>query len=149
MGAQLRLTPTPLPEAYALVERMSHCSRPHRGCEFCIGAMQGSALVGVLIAGRPFAWHRDDGLTLEVRQVCVIAGAPRVTRSLLYDACWRAARGRGYVRAIVCARRLEAGHGVAAPDGRDFLGVELSAAYTRMAGTRLRQAGPARKRSRR
>lgn len=105
--AKLRLVPTTLREANAFVERFHRHSGPVRGHKFSIGAARGRDLVGVAIAGRPIARHRDDGLTLEVLRVCVLDDAPRNTCSLLYGACWRAGRGMGYARAITYTLKSE------------------------------------------
>jgi hypothetical protein len=105
----LRTVPVTLREANAFVERHHRHSRPARGHKFSIGAAVGGRLVGVAIAGRPVARGRDDGLTIEVLRVCVREGAPRNACSLLYGACWRAARAMGYRRAITYTLRSESG----------------------------------------
>jgi hypothetical protein len=56
------------------------------------------ALRGVAIAGRPVARLNDDGLTLEVTRCCV--DGVKNGCSMLYAACWRAARALGYKRLI-------------------------------------------------
>ncbi|HET7177369.1 MAG TPA: XF1762 family protein [Solirubrobacterales bacterium] len=101
--------PTTLREANAFVERFHRHSGPARGHKFSVGAALGEELVGVAIAGRPIARHRDDGSTIEVLRVCVAAAAPRNTCSLLYGACWRAARAMGYRQAITYTLRTESG----------------------------------------
>ncbi len=113
-GAKLSLVPTTLREANAFVERFHRHSRPTRGHKFSVGAAWGDDLVGVAIAGRPIARHRDDGMTLEVLRVCVLEGAPRNACSLLYGACWRAARALGYTRAITYTLKSENGASVKA-----------------------------------
>jgi hypothetical protein len=103
------LVPTTLREANAFVRRFHRHSGPVRGHKFSVGAALGDELVGVAIAGRPVARHRDDGLTIEVLRVCVAEAAPRNSCSLLYGACWRAARAMGYRRAITYTLRTEDG----------------------------------------
>jgi hypothetical protein len=96
----LRLVPISLREANAFVARRHRHSRPTAGHKFSVGAGLGGRLVGVAIAGRPVARGRDDGCTIEVLRVCVLADAPRNSCSLLYGACCRAARALGYERAV-------------------------------------------------
>ncbi|HET9164208.1 MAG TPA: XF1762 family protein [Solirubrobacterales bacterium] len=113
-GATPLLVPTTLREANAFVARFHRHSGAVRGHKFSVGAALGDELVGVAIAGRPVARHRDDGLTIEVLRVCVAKGAPRNVCSLLYGACWRAARAMGYRRAITYTLRTETGASVKA-----------------------------------
>jgi hypothetical protein len=109
VGSKLCLVPTTLREANAFVRRFHRHSGPVRGHKFSVGAALGDELVGVAIAGRPVARHCDDGLTIEVLRVCVVANAPRNACSLLYGACWRAARAMGYRRAVTYTLRTENG----------------------------------------
>jgi hypothetical protein len=108
------LVPTTLREANAFVRRFHRHSKPTRGHKFSIGAARDGALIGVAIAGRPVARHRDDGLTLEVLRVCVLEDGPRNARSLLYGGCWRAARAMGYARLITYTLKTETGASVRA-----------------------------------
>lgn len=106
---KLRVVPVALREANAFVERHHRHARPTRGHKFSVGAAAGERLVGVAIAGRPVARGRDDGETIEVLRLCVAQDAPRNACSLLYGACWRAARAMGYRRAITYTLRSERG----------------------------------------
>jgi len=110
----LELVPTSLREANAFVERHHRHSRPCRGHKFSIAVATAGEIVGVAIAGRPVARYRDDGFTIEVLRVCVLPDAPRNACSMLYGACWRAARGMGYHRAITYTLKSEAGTSVKA-----------------------------------
>lgn len=114
LADRLQLVPTTLREANAFVERHHRHSNPCRGHKFSIGAASGEDLVGVAIAGRPVARGNDDGATIEVLRVCVAEDAPRNTCSLLYGACWRAARAMGYERAITYTLKSETGASVKA-----------------------------------
>lgn len=106
--------PTTLRVANAFVAEHHRHSNPPRGHKFSIGAAAGEELVGVAVAGRPVARGADDGFTIEVLRVCTIASAPRNTCSLLYGACWRAARAMGYRRAITYTLKSETGASVKA-----------------------------------
>lgn len=112
--SSLRLVPISLRDANAFVAEHHRHSNPTQGHKFSIGAAAGPELVGVAIAGRPVARHRDDGLTIEVLRVCVLDDAPRNSCSLLYGACWRAARAMGYERAITYTLKSESGASVKA-----------------------------------
>lgn len=110
----LRIVPTTLREANAFVQKFHRHSRPTQGHKFSIGAALGDQLIGVAIAGRPVARHRDDDETLEVLRVCVVEEAPPNACSLLYGACWRAARAMGYLRVITYTLKSETGASVKA-----------------------------------
>lgn len=55
-------------------------------------------MVGVAIVGRPVARHADNGYTAEVTRVATTGAFSAC--SLLYGACWRAARALGYTKLI-------------------------------------------------
>lgn len=112
--SELLLVPTTLKEANAFVAEHHRHSNPTVGHKFSIGAAAGEELVGVAIAGRPVARGADDGFTIEVLRVCTKSEAPRNTCSLLYGACWRAARAMGYRRAITYTLKSETGASVKA-----------------------------------
>lgn len=80
---------------------------PPQGFKFAIGCRNGEQLVGVATAGRPVARNLDDGHTIEVTRVAT-DGTPHVC-SMLYGACWRAAKAMGYRRAITYTRADEPG----------------------------------------
>jgi hypothetical protein len=111
---RLRIVPTSLQQANEFVDRHHRHSRPARGQKFSVGVAAGDELVGVAIAGRPIARCRDNGGTLEVLRVCVRDPAPRNACSMLYGACWRAARALGYRRLITYTRKSENGASVRA-----------------------------------
>ncbi len=100
----LTLVPVPLREANTWIAKHHRHHRPARGCLFCIGAADGSGVVGVAIVGRPVARHLQDGFTAEVTRLCVAIDPRREDKghrnacSMLYAACWRAARAMGYRR---------------------------------------------------
>jgi hypothetical protein len=78
--------------------------RPPRGTGFAIGVADGEVLVGVAMAGRPFARMLDDGLTLEVTRVAT--DGHRNACSLLYAAAWQAARAMGYRRLVTYTQKV-------------------------------------------
>ncbi|ONI50015.1 MULTISPECIES: XF1762 family protein [unclassified Streptomyces] len=107
-GARLNLVPVRSREAREFVRAWHRHHPPPAGQIFAVGAAddQGT-LRAVAIAGRPVARHFDDGATLEVpRTAC---DGVRNANSLLYSACWRAARALGYRRLITYTQEGESG----------------------------------------
>jgi hypothetical protein len=93
---KLALAPIDFSDAAAFVAQHHRHHTPPLGHKFSLGAMAGSALVGVAIVGRPVARHRDDGSTLEVTRLCT--DGTRNACSFLYGAAARAAFALGYRR---------------------------------------------------
>lgn len=95
---RLRCVPVTRDHALAFIAQHHRHARRPLGYRFAIGAQAGNRLVGVATAGRPVARLLDDGLTLEVTRVCTDGTANAC--SMLYAACWRAARALGYRSAV-------------------------------------------------
>lgn len=104
----LMLQPMTFAEAAAFVDRFHRHHRAPVGYKFCMGVSKGDEVVGVAIVGRPVARGLDDGWTLEVTRVCVTEGHKNAA-SMLYGACWRAARALGYKRLITYTLASESG----------------------------------------
>jgi hypothetical protein len=103
----LRLVPVYRDRALAYVDQMHrHHGRPH-GYLFAVGVADDDRLVGVAMASRPVNRHLDDRATIEVTRVAT-DGTPHAC-SMLYGACWRAARALGYTRAITYTQDDETG----------------------------------------
>lgn len=81
--------PVDLAEANAFVAAHHRHHQPVVGHKFSISAVNGDAVVGVVIVGRPVSRVRDDGLTLEVTRLCT--DGARNACSFLYGAAARAA----------------------------------------------------------
>jgi hypothetical protein len=76
--------------------------------KFAVGvADQEDVLRGVAMVGRPISAAYQDGLTLEVNRTCT-DGTPNAN-SMLYGACWRAAKALGYRRLITYTQQGESG----------------------------------------
>lgn len=94
--------PITLREAHAYVNSVHRHHRCSRGGIFAVAAYQGdgSGMVirGVAVVGRPVARMLQDGWTAEVTRLAT-DGAKNAC-SMLYAACWRAARAMGYRRLI-------------------------------------------------
>lgn len=99
--------PMTLREARAYVGAKHRHHKAPQGGLFAIGAMQGSEIVGVAIVGKPVARLLNDGWTAEVTRLC--SDGTRNVCSLLYGACWRAARAMGYRRLITYTLASEGG----------------------------------------
>jgi len=104
----MRLQPLTLAEAKVFVgAHHSHHKAPIGG-KFAIGVSEGEDILGVAIVGRPVARGFDNGWTAEVTRCCVKNGHKNVA-SMLYAACWRAARAMGYKRLITYTLMEEKG----------------------------------------
>jgi hypothetical protein len=101
------LVPMTLREARAYVEQHHRHHRPPQGGLFAVGAAAGDRVVGVAIVGKPVARLANDGWTAEV--VRVATDGTQNACSLLYGACWRAARALGYRRLITYTLPSEGG----------------------------------------
>ena len=91
----LELTPVTLRETKHFVDRCHRHHRAPQGGKFAVGVAAKGEVVGVAIVGRPVARNLDNGYVAEVTRVCVLEGHKNAN-SMLYAACWRAARAMGY-----------------------------------------------------
>lgn len=107
--AALELVPITRDEAQAFVSRhhRTHAKRPV-GWRFGVGAARDGAVVGVAMVSNPKARMLNDGWTVEVIRVCVLEGFKNAC-SMLYAACWRAARALGFRRLITYTLPSEGG----------------------------------------
>jgi hypothetical protein len=104
----LHLVPVSQREAKAFTAMWHRHHAPPRGMKFAVGAAdQEGVLRGVAIAGRPVARLFDDGQTLEVTRV-TSDGWPNAC-SMLYGACWKAAKALGYSRLVTYTQAGEPG----------------------------------------
>jgi hypothetical protein len=108
MAERLRLTPITVKEAARFVAAHHRHSRREPGTMlWAVACSRGDEVVGVAIVGLPTARMMMDGYTAEVRRCCTLGdqNAP----SMLYAACWRAARALGYQRLITLTLEREPG----------------------------------------
>lgn len=103
----LYLMPINLREARAFVDRVHRHHPAPQGGKFAVAAASGDQLVGVAIVGRCVAKALDDGWTAEVTRVAT--DGTKNACSMLYGACWRAARAMGYRRVITYTGEDEPG----------------------------------------
>ncbi len=103
----LRIVPIDRATANEFVTSWHRHHQPPIGQLWAIAAAAGDTLIGVAIVGRPVARPYDDRLTVEVTRVAT--NGYRNACSLLYSACWRSAKARGYLRALTYTRDDETG----------------------------------------
>ena len=106
-NGSLRVVPVTFREAAAFVRRHHRHHRPARGCRFTLAVADADAIRGVAVVGRPVSRVLQDGTTLEVTRCCT-DGTPNAC-SMLYGACWRAARALGYRRLVTYTLPQEGG----------------------------------------
>lgn len=102
------LQPLTLKEARRFVDDNHRHHKAPQGGLFAIGLSEGDEVIGVAIVGRPVNRTMDNGWTAEITRVCVIDGHYNAC-SMLYSACWRAARAMGYKRLITYILKGEIG----------------------------------------
>lgn len=102
----MTIVPLTLREAAAFVLEHHRHSNPPSAMKFAIG-LHADKLVGVAVTARPSARPLDDGFMLEVTRTCT--DGTRNANSMLYGACWRAARAMGYRRGITYTEEGESG----------------------------------------
>lgn len=108
MSERLLIIPMSLREANAYVTMHHRTHKPVPGCKFCVAvADDGGVVRGVAIVGRPVARALDNGWTLEVNRACT--DGTKNVNSMLYRACWRAARELGYRRLVTYTLPEEGG----------------------------------------
>lgn len=103
----LRVVPISLAEANEFVRQNHRHHRPVPGCKFTVAVAEEGRIVGVAIVGRPVSRMLDDGWTLEVNRTCT--DGTKNANSMLYGACWRAAKALGYRRLITYTLPEEGG----------------------------------------
>jgi hypothetical protein len=104
----LRLVPVTFAQASAFITDWHRHHRPPAGHKYSVGVCDDhDLLVGVATVGRPVARHLDDGLTLELTRLAT--DRSRNACSILYAACWHAAKALGYRRLITYTRHDESG----------------------------------------
>jgi len=108
----LSAVPLKFEDAAAFVLEHHRHHTPPVGHKFSIGAISSSALVGVVIVGRPVARRRDDGLTLEVTRLCT--NGHKNACSFLYGRAAKAAFALGYRRIGTYILKREEGTSLAA-----------------------------------
>ena len=132
---RLNLVPVTLREANAHTARLHRHTAPVTGRKFSIAVTNVDEQIrGVSIVGRSCARHLDDGWTVEVLRVTT-DGCPNAC-SMLYAACWRAARAMGYRRCITYTLLTEPGTSLRAVGWR-VVGVVKAQSWHRQSQPRV------------
>jgi hypothetical protein len=103
----LHLAPCFITEANEFVKQHHRHHKPVVSGLFAVAVAEGETVVGVAIVGRPVARNADNGWTAEVTRVCTTG--TKNAGSMLYGACWRAARALGYRKLITYTLPSEGG----------------------------------------
>jgi hypothetical protein len=132
----LELQPISYGEAVEFIDRHHrHHGEPNRRAhKFSIAVNDGKKIVGVAMTGRPVARFKDDGWTLEVHRNCT--DGTKNAASMLYGACWRAARALGYKRLITYTLIEESGTSLKAA-GWKVVGQTKGGTWNRKARPRI------------
>ena len=104
----LGLVPCTISDALAFIGQHHRHHAPSPSGLWAVAAAEGDEIVGVALVGRPVARMSQDGWTAEVIRLCVLEGHPNAC-SMLYAACWRAARALGWRRLITYTLPEEGG----------------------------------------
>jgi hypothetical protein len=104
----LELAPCTVRDAMDFVHQYHRHHRKPNGGLFAVACTEGEDVVGVAIVAQPVARMLMDGWTAEVIRLCVLDGHPNAC-SMLYAACWRAARALGWKRLVTYTLPEEGG----------------------------------------
>lgn len=110
---RLAIVPAVWDDVLVFIERHHRHHPKPVGMKFCVAVASpttdglGYEIVGVASTGRPKPVAYQDGWTLEVNRTCVV-DAPNAN-SMLYGACWRAAKALGWRRLITYTQEGESG----------------------------------------
>lgn len=135
----MTLEPVTLREARRFVGEHHRHNVPPRGWLFGVRLAEEGETVGVGIASRPVARELQDGTTVEVVRLCVIAGAPKNVPSRLYGALCRASKALGYRRAVTYTLASEAGTSLLAAGFKPVAQLARREAWTPSEGVRRAQ----------
>lgn len=105
---RLEVVPMTLTDAKVFVGQVHRTHEPPKSGLFAAGLARDGEVVGVAIVGRPKARCLADGFTAEVTRVAIIEDVPNGC-SMLYGACWRAARALGYRKLVTYILATEPG----------------------------------------
>jgi hypothetical protein len=106
--SKLEIQPITYREACRFIAEHHRHHKPPQGYLFGLAINDGETVVGVATVGRPVARMFQNGYTAEVTRLCVMEGHKNGC-SMLYAACWRAARSMGYRRLITYILSTESG----------------------------------------
>ena len=105
--SKLEIVPITQKEAKKYIEKHHRHHRPPVGSILNVAVARDGEIVGVAMAGRPVARGLDNGWTLEINRVAT--DGTRNACSMLYGACWRAARALGWRKLVTYTLPEEGG----------------------------------------
>jgi hypothetical protein len=123
--SDLQLVPCSIQDAREFVRQFHRHHAPPLSGLFALSVSTGERICGVAIVGRPVARAFDDGFTAEVTRLAT--DGTKNACSMMYSACWRAARALGYRRLITYILSTEPGTSLRAAGWRE---VAKTRAYT-------------------
>lgn len=103
----LSIAPITISDAREFIAQHHRHHQPPVSALFAVSVADGDTVRGVAVVGRPVARGNQDGWTAEVTRVAT--DGARNACSMLYGACWRAARALGYHRLITYTLASEGG----------------------------------------
>lgn len=103
----MEVVPCTISDACAFIAQHHRHHRPPVGGLFAVACADGGTVRGVAIVGRPVARMSQNGWTAEVTRVAT--DGSKNACSILYAACWRAARALGYRKLITYTLNTEPG----------------------------------------
>jgi hypothetical protein len=106
-AVSLEVVPITLTAAKAYIAEHHRHHKPPAGGLFAVSAVEDGKVVGIAVVSRPVARMLQDGRTAEVTRLCT-DGSPNAC-SMLYAACWRAAKAMGYRRLLTYILHTEPG----------------------------------------
>ena len=118
----LSLVPCSVQDAREYVRQQHRHHAPPVSGLFAVACAKDDAICGVAIVGRPVARMLQDGWTAEVTRLAT--DGSKDACSLLYGACWRAARALGYRRLVTYTLATEPGTSLRAAGWREVGRVE-------------------------
>ena len=103
----LAIVPCSISDACEYIYQVHRHHKPSKGGFFAVACAADERICGVAMVGRPVARALNDGWTAEVTRLAT-DGTPNAC-SMLYAACWRAARALGYRKLITYILASEPG----------------------------------------
>jgi len=103
----MHLIPITRAEAFAFIKERHRHHKPPVGSIFQIAVADDDKIIGVAVVGHPVARMSMDGYTADITRLCT--DGSKNACSMLYSACWRAARAMGYLKLVTFILNTEPG----------------------------------------
>jgi hypothetical protein len=114
----ISLAPCSIQDAREFIRQFHRHHKPPISGLFAVACALDGQVCGVAIVGRPVARGLQDGWTAEVTRLAT--NGTKNACSILYSACWRAARAIGYRRLVTYTLASETGTSLQAAGWRDI-----------------------------